>query len=92
MGEDNGVFLFLERVNRVDKRGIGGPFKFRDKVRDFVIKMVRRGFHLVSIVETTLRLTWDSADAILNFEGLANPAAIFPIDEFLTHIRAPPEV
>ena len=89
MREDNGVFLFLQRVNSMNERGIGRPFEFRDKVGDFGVKVIDGRFDVVRIFETALGRGWDSANAILNFEGLANPAAIFPIDEFLTHARNP---
>jgi len=66
MGEDNGIFLFFKFINGVNKRRIGGPFKFRDKIRDFLIKVVCCGFDFIIIFKATFRGAGHSANAILN--------------------------
>ena len=76
----------------VDERRIGGPFEFRNEIADLVIKVICCRFHLIIILKTASGRRRDRANPVLNFKGLTNPTAIFPIDEFLTHMRNPPEL
>jgi len=68
----------------VDERRVGRPFKFRNKVGNFGVEVIRCGSDLIIILQPVFRRSRDGANPVLNFKGLANPAAIFPIDEFLT--------
>ena len=90
MGEDDRVFLFLQRIDRMNQWRIGRPFKFRDEIGYLFIEVICRGFNLVCIGQTFGHAVYifagNRADAIFNFEGLTDPPTIFPIDEFFAQI------
>ena len=78
------------------ERRIGRPFKLGNEIGDLLIEMVCRGFDFIGIGKTLWHsvdvFSGNGADAIFNFKGLANPAAIFPIDKFLAQSESPDAV